>query len=228
VIGIVKRLERFQTSYALNDNGCWEWQRGRRPNGYGVLMINRSPQYAHRVSFMLHVGPIPDGLCVLHRCDNRCCVNPDHLFLGTKGDNNRDRAAKGRSAPRHGEFSASRKLTWEDVRFIRANYRRGSHTWGQTALGRRFGVCHETIRKIINGDHWINDPALSVAVGPPTDTPRPGSAATKSVVTRLAPCPVCSMPIAEHTNDAARVCMVRMGLAGERTPRLPTGGKADV
>lgn len=92
--------ERFWSHVVVRGaNECWEWTasvRQGRDGGYGMFWVDGKCWGAHRVSWTLHFGPIPDGLCVLHRCDNRPCQNPGHLFLGTKKDNNRDKSAKGR------------------------------------------------------------------------------------------------------------------------------------
>lgn len=76
---------------------CWLWTAFVKANGYGQFGIGKAKggAHAHRFSFELHVGPIPDGLCVLHRCDVRHCVRPEHLFLGTQKDNANDRDRKG-------------------------------------------------------------------------------------------------------------------------------------
>ena len=86
---------RFANSYKIEEGKCWDWQ-GAICVGYGTIGNKYKYRGAHRYSWELSNGPIPKGLCVLHKCDNRRCVNPDHLFLGTKGDNNRDRVKKGR------------------------------------------------------------------------------------------------------------------------------------
>lgn len=91
--------ERFMKFVSPEPNsGCWLWTGGTvQPGGYGVFAPRTSPQTtAHRVSWMLFVGPIPDGLQVCHHCDVRLCVNPDHLFLGTSQDNHSDMVRKKR------------------------------------------------------------------------------------------------------------------------------------
>lgn len=86
--------------HSVRQNGCWEWTRGTR-NGYGVVSFQGSNVPAHRASWIAKNGAIPSGLVVCHRCDNPPCVNPDHLFLGTSTDNNRDMLAKGRMKHNH-------------------------------------------------------------------------------------------------------------------------------
>lgn len=92
--------ERFEASYLPDPTtGCWLWIGSLTTTGYGAWRYLDQQFIASRVSYEWHVGSIPDGMCVLHRCDVRACVNPAHLFLGTKRDNNRDRYAKGRFMP---------------------------------------------------------------------------------------------------------------------------------
>jgi hypothetical protein len=91
--------DRFHEKYTPEPNsGCWLWDAYVGTSGYGRLQGRRGkpPHTSHRLSWELHFGTIPDDMFVLHRCDVRSCVNPDHLFIGSKGDNNRDAARKGR------------------------------------------------------------------------------------------------------------------------------------
>lgn len=132
---------------------CWEWTARRHKQGYGLLSewdgSRRSRLLAHRVSWEIANGPIPAGLCVLHRCDNPPCVNPRHLFLGTQVDNNLDRHLKGRTAC--GENAPRARLSAEDVREIR---RRCSAGESRQAVGKEFGICHRHVGSIVRRELW--------------------------------------------------------------------------
>jgi hypothetical protein len=88
--------KRFNENIFKTKTGCWEWQKAITPDGYGKFK-SFNEQLAHRVSWRLHRGDIGKNLCVLHKCDNPPCVNPEHLFLGTLSENNKDRTFKGRT-----------------------------------------------------------------------------------------------------------------------------------
>ena len=112
----------FERVNKSGPNGCWLWKKATNNSGYGWMFVGEKNWLAHRLSWILHNGEIPDGLCVLHKCDVRTCVNPDHLFLGTRADNNADMRAKGRRRPdRHGTEMPNAKLTEEKVLAIRAS-----------------------------------------------------------------------------------------------------------
>lgn len=93
---------RFATKYTIAASGCWEWLSAQQPRGYGFFTMYKKErghtncELAHRASWMLHNGPIPEGQFVCHRCDNPSCVNPAHLFIGSAQDNVSDMIQKGR------------------------------------------------------------------------------------------------------------------------------------
>lgn len=89
-------LARLKAKLKFATNGCWEVQGFRHKEGYGAMYYRGKQYRSHKLMYMLAVGQIPEGLCVLHKCDNPPCCNPDHLWLGTRGDNIRDAASKGR------------------------------------------------------------------------------------------------------------------------------------
>lgn len=158
---IYKRLsveERFW-QYVEKGDDCWLWTGATTKFGHGV-MNSGAPKYrtlrAHRVSWELHNGPIPKGKCVLHRCDVPACVNPSHLFVGTRGDNNQDMADKGRAnGPQfRGESHPAAKLTEEDVRSIRAEYKATKPAL--RVLGEKYGVSLQTIFRIIKRQNWTH------------------------------------------------------------------------
>ncbi len=108
--------ERFPDKFTPEPySNCWLWTASANELGYGTILVNGICTLAHRVSWQLYRGEIPNGLCVLHRCDTPACVNPDHLFLGTSRDNTIDMLKKGRGG---------KKLTVDQVKRIRADNRR--------------------------------------------------------------------------------------------------------
>lgn len=139
--------------HRFDGDNCWEWH-GYRDGGYGRFKYGGRCGYAHRLSFELHLGPIPDGMIVCHRCDNPACVNPAHLWLGTNADNMADMAAKGRakSGNLKGADSPHAKLTAIQAAEIRRRYCRGL---GPT-LAQEFGVSTSSILAIARGENWAH------------------------------------------------------------------------
>lgn len=155
-----KTLEqRFNEKWVENpETGCWDWTAYRLPKGYGQIKSRGKMRAAHRVSYELHVGPIPEGegyhgTCVCHRCDRPCCVNPEHLFPGTNEDNSRDKEEKGRGNHAKGESHGSAKLTAAEVALIKEALERLPRG-GVSFLARWFGVAHTTIGRIKRGRCW--------------------------------------------------------------------------
>lgn len=162
-------VDRFNAKWREDPiTGCWMWTASTAGKGYGQIRAPKDrgrPLYAHRLSWEIHRGPIPDGLLVCHRCDTPLCVNPAHLFLGTPGDNLQDMAAKDRHLC--GERNAKAKLTEADVLRIYA-----LSDAGLTApqIAERIGLVQKNaVVTILRGTSWrhvfersrrrINDPA---------------------------------------------------------------------
>jgi hypothetical protein len=153
--------KRFWAKVEKTSDGCWLWQGAQLPKGYGSFQVGyRRWVGAHVFSYELHVGPVPEGLEVLHGCDNPQCVRPDHLEAGTHKKNMADMAARGRSTRGRkrpgtgpaGERNRSARLTASRVREIR-NVRE-TEGLSLAALARRFGVSKSQAHNIVSGAQW--------------------------------------------------------------------------
>ena len=142
--------ERFWAKVRRADLAeCWRWTGRLSSAGYGRVGRRRESRYAHRVSWELHHGPVPQGLSVCHRCDNTQCVNPSHLFLGTQADNIADMVSKGRNAL--GERNGQAKLTESEVVTIQAITKRT-----QRSIAADYGVSRSLISLIRSGKRWVH------------------------------------------------------------------------
>lgn len=131
---------------------CWEWTANISKFGYGNFYLKGDSGRSHRIAWRLTFGEIPDLMHVLHKCDNRKCVNPAHLFLGTEQDNSDDKFSKGRHISLKGEDNPIHKLTTKQVNEIRQLFLSGSKTRKQ--LAEYYSVNVTTIAKIIRNESW--------------------------------------------------------------------------
>lgn len=150
---LYQREPRFWSKAHLRDSGCLEWTRQLNHSGYGAVRVGDQKWAAHRRAWQLAYGDIPPGLNVCHRCDNRKCIHPDHLFLGTQRDNLADMTAKGRRAVVQGEQHPFHKITADDVRAIRAGISAGAT---QMDMARRYGVSKAVVRRIVVRHAWAH------------------------------------------------------------------------
>lgn len=145
-------VERFKSKYEVDENtGCWVWTASTSGKGYGQIKVpgTRRNIRAHRLSYELYKGRLPDGMLVCHKCDNMRCVNPEHLFLGTHGDNLQDMADKGRHI--YGELNSQHKLTESQVIEIHNMAATGV---SQHKIAAAYGVGQMTICRILRGERW--------------------------------------------------------------------------
>lgn len=143
-------LHRFVNKVVVDPSGCWLWQGATGSDGYGRVRRRGVTHSAHRFAYELFKAPIPEDLCVMHRCDVPQCVNPIHLILGTKADNSHDMPSKGRQG------KAIPKLAFEDVVEARRLLERGAT---KAHVAERFGICRSTVQDIESGACWREDSA---------------------------------------------------------------------
>jgi len=134
---------RFE-KYVIRKEGCWDWNASKNYQGYGTMRHRGKPIKAHRASWILHFEEIPKEKWVLHKCDNPCCSNPDHLFLGNQTDNMRDMAKKGRT-------KIKPKLTYEQVEEIRKLLAEGIK---MNKISKKYNVSATAIWEIKHGKSW--------------------------------------------------------------------------
>jgi len=147
-----EQIERLFSNASKKDTGCWEWTKCRDPYGYGVIRINSSNFRAHRLSWVATHGHMAQEFCVLHKCDNPSCINPEHLFLGTHQDNARDCAQKMRQARPKGESNGQSILTEKKVRLLREFYTELLPK--QNSLAKIAGVAPSSISQVLNRKAW--------------------------------------------------------------------------
>jgi hypothetical protein len=145
-------VTRFNSKWQEDKaTGCWVWTASRTSKGYGQIKIPKTRRQipAHRLSYLIHRGPIPLKKCVLHKCDNPPCVNPDHLFVGTKMDNALDMVSKMRHC--YGERQGGHKLTEAEVLDIHRLIKMGMK---QKEIARMFSIGEMQISRIKSGARW--------------------------------------------------------------------------
>jgi hypothetical protein len=150
---LARRRDTYESRFwaiVEKTNHCWRWNGLKSTDGYGSFFMGRLMN-AHRASWIINVGKIPAGMSVLHKCDVRECVNPQHLFLGDQLDNMRDCSEKKRFNDRRGGLNPRAKLTAETVATIRRLHSNGS---SGGLLAEMFGVGKTTVYHAINGDTW--------------------------------------------------------------------------
>lgn len=150
-----QKIEKYKSLFeekVIKQEGCWGWKSFIDSTGSGVLSSKKNRLSAYRASWIIHCGPIPEGLLVLHKCHNRICTNPEHLYLGTNKDNTRDMMLAGR-----GNFnqqnSKNAKLNKEKVTLIKSLISQGISL---TKIARQFLVSRGTIQDIVRKKTWRN------------------------------------------------------------------------
>ncbi len=148
----ILRWKKYFEMHVIRQSGCWLWN-GYLSDGYGIMSAGKKLERAHRVSYMIHKGNIPKDKIVLHNCDVRSCVNPDHLRLGTHKDNADDKYKRNRDNHPHGEKHSSAKLSSNDVLKIRKDLQKEEYGM-LSKLARQYDVCVSVIWTIKTKKTW--------------------------------------------------------------------------
>lgn len=143
--------ERFEEKIFYSPCGCWLWTGSTSTNGYGNLRGTDRNVSAHKTSYQIYKGSVPNGLLVLHRCDVRNCVNPDHLFLGTSSDNMIDMFSKNRGKVHRGEKHFRSKLKSGSIQIIKDTYKAG---FTQKDIANYFHVDQRVICKVVRNESY--------------------------------------------------------------------------
>lgn len=148
---IIKPPHAISLPYVV-DGDCWLYIGTVNEHGYGRIKKGQDRRYAHRASWEEANGPIPDGIQVCHKCDNRLCINPEHLFLGTQTDNNNDMVSKGRQRGAKGLDNGRTLLSETQVLEIRQLYT--TNRYSHSDLADQFDTSATNIRNIVNRMSW--------------------------------------------------------------------------
>lgn len=151
----LKTVDERLNTYIKRIESCWVWTGYKNQHGYGRITNDEGKQVrAHRYLYETFKGKIPKGMCVLHTCDNRACVNPEHLFLGDRKDNADDMTNKGRNGYKtfYGQSHHNSKLTKEQVVEMRNLWEKGGVY--QSQLAKKYGVTQQVVSKVVNFKAW--------------------------------------------------------------------------
>ncbi len=144
--------KRIKGNSIVVDSGCWEWQRYIK-EGYGITILKGQIEQAHRASWKVFIGEIPEGMQVNHKCHNRKCINTEHLYIGTQKQNMQDMIDANRGCDRRGSLSPVAKLNERKVKIIKDLIALG---WKIKPIADKYNVCESTIRAIRSNLTWTH------------------------------------------------------------------------